>query len=123
MPLLTALRSGTVGLRRRLEHLRCWVLAQPRPPVLQGQCCDRLRPGFLALALHQQLVAQHLANAAVVDWRWDSSTGHVQGLLWSGCRLERFHWLPNLPHLVRQPVLELTISRSPLRLATPAQQA
>lgn len=100
-------RSGA-ALSEGLQALRRWVLVEPKPAVLQGQACDRLRPRFLAVALEQKLAAEHLAGAALVDWQWESSTGQVHGLLWSGGQLERFHWLPGLAQLIRRPVLELS---------------
>lgn len=109
-------RSCRSALWRGLQRLRRWVLDQPPAPLLQGQCCDPLRPRFLAWALQCKLREERLQDGVVVDWRWDSATGQVQGLLWCGRRLERFHWLPGLPQLVRQGVLELSCAATPLRL-------
>ena len=119
----SALRNGGNVVRRGLMRLRCWVLDQPTPPVLLGQCCDRLRPGFLAVALERKLRQEQLLDGVLVDWRWDSRSGQVQGLLWRSGRLERFHWLPGFPHLVHRSVLELSLSPWPLRLVGRGLQA
>jgi hypothetical protein len=116
MQLTPALRSGSAALMQGWLKLRCWVMAAPMPAPLLGQCCDRRRPRFLAHALEQQLAEQRLAEATVVDWQWDSGTGQVHGLLWSGRRLERFHWIPGLQRLVVQPVLELSTRTLHLQL-------
>lgn len=102
------LQRSTAAIHRVLQGLRRWVLLEAQSPVLQGQACDRLRPRFLAEALEQKLAEEQLAGAALVHWQWESSTGQVHGLLWRGDRLERFHWLPGLEHLVRLPLLELS---------------
>lgn len=102
------LQRSSDAMRGLLQGLRRWVLLEAKPPVLQGQACDRLRPRFLAVALQQKLREEELAGAALVDWHWESSTGQVHGLLWRGDQLERFHWLPELEHLVRLPLLELS---------------
>lgn len=119
VPWGSALRSGSAVLRRGLMRLRCWVLDQPTPPVLRGQCCDRLRPGFLAVALERKLRQERLVDGVLVDWRWDCRSGQVQGLLWRSGRLERFHWLPERPDLVHHTVLELSRRPWPLRLLSP----
>lgn len=111
------LRPQRAALLRALERLGAWVLAQPPRPQLQGQCCDRQRPRFLARALEAKLREERLLDGFLVDWRWDSASGQVHGLLWRRQRLERFHWLPGLPHLVRHRVLELSKAAWPLRLA------
>ena len=121
-PCRSALRTGSAVVLRGLMQLRCWVLDQPTPPVLLGQCCDRLRPGFLAVALEQKLRQEHLVDGVLVDWRWDSRSGQVHGLLWRSGRLERFHWLPERPHLVHHTVLELSRSPWPLRLLSPSHR-
>jgi hypothetical protein len=121
-PCRAALRTGINVVRRGLMRLRCWMLDQPTPPVLLGQCCDRLRPGFLAVALEQKLRQEQLVDGVLVDWRWDSRSGQVQGLLWRSGRLERFHWLPERPHLVHHTVLELSRSPWPLRLLSPSHR-
>jgi len=112
-----ALRARPAALLGALQWLGAWVLAQPPRPQLQGQCCDRQRPRFLARALQAQLRQERLLDGFLVDWHWDSTTGQVHGLLWRRQRLERFHWLPGLPHLVRHRVLELSKAAWPLRLA------
>ena len=113
---LGLLQRYAAALSQTLQGLRRWVLAEAKPPLLQGQACDRLRPRFLAVALEHKLAAEQLAGAALVDWQWESSTGQVHGLLWRGDQLERFHWLPELEHLVRQPVLALSQNSSLLQL-------
>lgn len=111
------LQRSSAALSEALQGLRRWVLAEDiRPPLLQGQACDRRRPRFLAVALEHKLAAEQLAGAALVDWQWESSTGQVHGLLWRGDQLERFHWLPELEHLVRRPVLALSQNPSLLQL-------
>lgn len=67
-------------------------------------------------ALELELEEEQLQDAAVVDWRWDSRNGQIKGLLWHHQKLEHFHWLPGLSHLVRQPVLELQRRPSARRL-------
>jgi len=118
-----AVGASGAALLRGLKRLRCWVLDQPPPPPLLGQCCDRLRPRFLARALERKLLEEQLVDGVVVDWRWDSRSGKVQGLLWRGQRLEQFHWLPGLSHLVHRSVLELGSGGWSLRLVTGPEQA
>ncbi|MFM7549157.1 MAG: hypothetical protein ACKO8I_09855 [Cyanobacteriota bacterium] len=120
---LAALQSSGAALLPLLKRLRCWVLDQPPPPPLLGQCCDRLRPRFLAVALERKLQQQQLVDGVLVDWRWDSRSGKVQGLLWRGQRLEQFHWLPGASQLARRSVLELGSGGWPLRLVTGHEQA
>ncbi|MFM7635071.1 MAG: hypothetical protein ACKO7Z_05715 [Cyanobacteriota bacterium] len=115
----SAVRCDTVRIRQGWQRLVRWVLDQPPPaPPLLGQCCDRLRPGFMGQALELELEEQQLHDAAVVDWRWDGRSGQIKGLLWHQQRLEHFHWLPGLSHLVRQPVLELERRTCALRLGS-----
>ena len=42
-------------IKAALEQIGAWVLDQPVPPALEGQCCDRLRPNQIRLELLQSL--------------------------------------------------------------------
>ena len=65
-------------------------------PQLVGQCCDRLRPSFLRLRLEQILPLHTAAGAALVDWRWDSVSQRVSGVVLEDNQLRPFRWWPNL---------------------------
>lgn len=111
-----ALNPFPLGLGPWLERLRCWVLAEPMARPLNGQCCDRLRPRFIAHALQQELPRQLGDGAELVEWQWDSSTGQVRGLLLAANQLQRFQWIPGLEQFRLQPVAELRLRSWPLRL-------
>ena len=64
------------------------------PVPLQGQCCDRLRPSFLARRLEQILPLHTAAGVALVDWRWDSVRQRVNGLVLENNQLRPFRWWP-----------------------------
>jgi hypothetical protein len=80
------------SLRLALEQIGAWVLDQPMPPPLEGQCCDRLRPTQIQRELLQCLEASGLGLNDLVDWRWDAQQGHVKGWLWQAGALQRFRW-------------------------------
>ena len=64
--------------------------------VLQGQCCDRLRPSFLGRRLEQILPLHTAAGVALVDWRWDSVRQRVSGVVLQENQLRPFRWWPGL---------------------------
>lgn len=116
MQAASVLQLQAPGLGDWLQKLRSWVLAEPVPAALEGQCCDRLRPRFVAAALKQELPRQLVGKADLVDWQWDSSTGQVRGLLLNANQLQRFHWVPGLEQFRLQPIAELRLRSWPLRL-------
>ena len=63
---------------------------------LVGQCCDRLRPSFLRRRLEQLLPLHTAAGAALVDWRWDSVSQRVNGVVLEENELRPFRWWPSL---------------------------
>lgn len=63
---------------------------------LVGQCCDRLRPSFLRRRLERILPLHTAAGAALVDWRWDSVSQRVNGVLLQDNQLRPFRWWPSL---------------------------
>ena len=75
-----------------LQRLGAWVLAQPLPPALEGQCCDRLRPAQIGRDLERALARHGLGHCTVVEWRWDQRRGSAKGWLWCRGLLQRFHW-------------------------------
>ena len=75
-----------------LQRLGAWVLDQPLPPALEGQCCDRLRPAQIGRDLERALARHGLGHCTVVEWRWDQRRGRAKGWLWSNGLLHRFHW-------------------------------
>lgn len=79
-------------LKLALEQIGAWVLDQPMPPPLEGQCCDRLRPQQIQRELRQSLQASSLEISALVEWRWDAQQGHAKGWLWQAGALQRFRW-------------------------------
>lgn len=111
MQAMPALNPFPLGLGPWLERLRCWVLAEPMTRPLNGQCCDRLRPRFIAQALQQELPRQLGDGAELVEWQWDSSTGQVRGLALVGNQLQRFLWVPGLETFRLQPVASLRRKR------------
>ena len=80
------------GRRRRRQGQR------GNKPELVGQCCDRLRPSFLRRRLEQILPLHTAAGAALVDWRWDSVTRRVSGLVLEDNQLRPFRWWPSFNH-------------------------
>ena len=62
---------------------------------LVGQCCDRLRPSFLRRRLEQLLPLHTAAGAALVDWRWDSVSQRVNGVVLQDNQLRTFRWWPS----------------------------
>jgi hypothetical protein len=107
MQAVPALQPQALAVAQWWQRLRCWVLAEPAPADLVGQRCDRLRPRFIAHALHQELPRQAGADAALVEWHWDSSTGQVSGLLLAANQLLHFHWIPGLQRFQLHPVAAL----------------
>jgi len=79
-------------LRAALERIGAWVLDQPVPPPLEGQCCDRLRPMQIQRELFHSLEANGMDISCLVDWRWDAHQGHARGWLWQAGALQRFRW-------------------------------
>lgn len=80
-------------LQAALEQIGAWVLDQPMPAPLEGQCCDRLRPSQIQRELLQSLERSGLAGSCLVDWRWgDARQARVKGWLWQGGALQRFRW-------------------------------
>ena len=79
-------------LRAALEQIGAWVLDQPVPPPLEGQCCDRLRPNQIQRELLQRLETSGLGLNDLVEWRWDAHQGHAKGWLWKAGALQRFRW-------------------------------
>jgi hypothetical protein len=79
-------------LKVALEQIGAWVLDQPVPPPLDGQCCDRLRPKQIQRELRQSLESSGLEFSHLVEWRWDAKQGHAMGWLWQAGALQRFRW-------------------------------
>ena len=79
-------------LKVALEQIGAWVLDQPVPPPLDGQCCDRLRPKQIQRELRQSLESSGLECIHLVEWRWDAQQGHAKGWLWQAGALQRFRW-------------------------------
>ena len=79
-------------LKVALEQIGAWVLDQPVPPPLDGQCCDRLRPKQIQRELLQSLETSGLECSHLVEWRWDAQQGHAKGWLWQAGALQRFRW-------------------------------
>lgn len=67
-----------------------------RAPQRLGPCCDRLRPSFLRRRLEQLLPLHTAAGAALVDWRWDSVSQRVSGVVLEDNQLRPFRWWPSL---------------------------
>ena len=87
--------------RRRMQQGRSNQL-------LQGQCCDRLRPSFLGRRLEQILPLHTAAGVALVDWRWDSVRQRVSGLVLQENQLRPFRWWPGLNHFeLRSATLQI----------------
>jgi hypothetical protein len=100
----SALRSGSKVLIQGLQRLGCWVLAVPMPAPLHGQCCDRLRPRWIARALELELRLQLPEGSALVDWRWEQSSDVVSGVVLQANRLQHFCWIPSLKRFALQPL-------------------
>jgi hypothetical protein len=79
-------------LTAALEQIGAWVLDQPVPQPLEGQCCDRLRPQPIRRELLQSLEASGLGSDNLVEWRWDARQGQARGWLWQAGALQRFRW-------------------------------
>ena len=79
-------------LKQALEQIGAWVLDQPVPPPLEGQCCDRLRPNQIQRELLQRLETSGLGLNDLVEWRWDAHHGQAKGWLWQAGALQRFRW-------------------------------
>jgi hypothetical protein len=79
-------------LKAALEQLGAWVLDQPVPTALAGQCCDRLRPNQIQRELLESLKRSGLDGSSLVDWRWDARQGQAKGWLWQAGALQRFRW-------------------------------
>ena len=80
-------------IKAALEQIGAWVLDQPVPPALEGQCCDRLRPNQIRLELLQSLENNGLGSGNLVEWRWDARQGQAKGWLWQAGALQRFRWV------------------------------
>jgi len=88
------------------------AMARPvhrRSPASEGaRGCDRLRPSFLRRRLEQILPLHTTAGAALVDWRWDSVTKRVSGLVLEDNQLRHFRWWPGLNHFeLRSATLQI----------------
>jgi hypothetical protein len=81
------------ALQRRLRQQQ-----RRSHPQLVGQCCDRLRPSFLRRRLEQILPLHTAAGAALVDWRWDSVSQRVSGVVLEDNQLKPFRWWPRFNH-------------------------
>ena len=92
---MVILIKGLRGLRARRRR-RSLQGRGSAGPVLRGQCCDRLRPSFLARRLEQVLPLHTAAGVALVDWRWDSVRQRVSGLVLENNQLRPFRWWPGL---------------------------
>jgi hypothetical protein len=79
-------------LKAALGQIGAWVLDQPLPPALEGQCCDRLRPNQIQRELLESLEGSGLESSSLVDWRWEARQGHAKGWLWQNGALQRFRW-------------------------------
>jgi hypothetical protein len=84
--------NGAPRLRAVVRSSWAWVLDQPVPPVLNGQCCDRLRPAQVQRELDAALTRHELDGCAVVEWRWDQRQGRAEGWIWQRGSLRRFRW-------------------------------
>ncbi len=104
MQVSPALRSGSALVVHNLQRLWCWVLAVPMSPPLEGQCCDRLRPCWIARALELELMLQLPEGSALVDWRWERRSDVVSGVVLQANRLQHFCWIPSLKRFVLQPL-------------------
>lgn len=94
---LAALRARRRRLQQGINHHQ-----------LGGQCCDRLRPSFLRLRLEQILPLHTAAGAALVDWRWDSVSQRVNGVVLQNNQLRPFRWWPSLNQFeLRAAILQI----------------
>jgi len=107
-------QSPAPRLRVALEQIGAWVLDQPAPLALEGQCCDRLRPQHIHQELLQSLEERGLEISSVVEWRWDARQGHAKGWLWQGGALQRFRWWRQSGQLTLHEQLRC-ISTAPLQ--------
>ena len=94
---MVILITGLRGLRARRRR-RSLQGGGSAGPVLRGQCCDRLRPSFLARRLEQVLPLHTAAGVALVDWRWDSVRQRVSGLVLEDNQPRPFRWWPSFNH-------------------------
>ncbi len=101
-----------------LQRLGAWVLDQPLPPSLEGQCCDRLRPAQIGRDLERALARHGLGHCTVVEWRWDQRRGRAKGWLWSNGLLQRFHWQRHSDDLALRHQL-MCQPRGPLQAVRP----
>lgn len=97
-PLRLSLLPWPPSAPERILQLWAWLIGEPSPVRLNGQCCDRLRPRFVRLALEQVLPLHAGPDAQLVDWRWDSRMGRVQGLVLHNSQLKPFRWWPHRDH-------------------------
>jgi hypothetical protein len=84
--------TGLAGLRARRRRQQ----RRRSHPQLVGQCCDQLRPSFLRRRLEKILPLHTSAGAALVDWRWDSVSQRVSGVVLEDNQLRPFRWWPSL---------------------------
>ena len=98
------------GIRTVVEHVGAWVLDQPLPPALEGQCCDRLRPSPIHRELLRDLTQAGLVECGLVEWRWDQRQGRVEGWLWQHGVLQRFRWWRHSGRLMLQEQLYCTMT-------------
>ena len=78
----------------RIRRLWAWLIGEPAPVELSGQCCDRLRPSFVRRALERVLPHHTAPDVLLVDWRWDSLGRQVRGLVWHNSQVQPFRWWP-----------------------------
>ena len=75
-----------------LKHISAWVLDRPLQRDLHGQCCDRLRPAPIGLALREALRANGHGNSELLEWHWDHHLGRAEGWLWQQGVVQHFRW-------------------------------
>jgi hypothetical protein len=85
-------RNPAPMLNAALRSSWAWVLDQPVPPELNGQCCDRLRPAQVQRELDAALNRDELGGCSLVEWRWDQHQGRAEGWIWQRGSLQRFRW-------------------------------
>ena len=82
----------TSPLPPALQQISAWVLDQPLPLDLRGQCCDRLRPGPIGQELREALRANGHGSSELLEWHWDQRTRRAEGWLWHQGVVHHFRW-------------------------------
>ena len=113
-----ATKPTSAAWRAGLQRLGAWVLDQPLTPLLEGQCCDRLRPAQIGRDLTRALARHGLSGCTVVEWRWDQRRERAEGWLWSNGLLQRFRWQRQGDQLELRRQL-FCCSAAPLQLVRP----